>query len=134
VSPPELLAVLRRIESRGAIETAHRALQNCGQIFRYAIATSRGDRDISVNLRGALAPKVEKHFASVKEPAAVGALMRAIESYHGSFVTKCALQMAALTFVRPYAKTVEDFETLLPWNVKTALAQDSSTYRTELVR
>lgn len=101
VSPAELLAVLRRIESRGAIETAHRALQNCGQIFRYAIATSRGDHDISVNLRGALAPKIEKHFASVKEPAAVGALMRAIESYHGSFVTRCALQMAALTFVRP---------------------------------
>jgi integrase len=101
VSAPELLAVLRRIEKRGAIETAHRALQDCGRILRYAIATARAQNDVSVNLRGALAPKVEKHFASVREPTEVGSLMRAIESYHGSFVTRCALQLAALTFVRP---------------------------------
>ncbi|MGA7540824.1 MAG: integrase arm-type DNA-binding domain-containing protein [Steroidobacteraceae bacterium] len=101
VSAPELLAVLRRIEKRGAIETAHRALQDCGRILRYAVATARANHDVSVNLRGALAPKLEKHFASVKEPSEVGALMRAIESYHGSFVTQCALRLAALTFVRP---------------------------------
>lgn len=101
VSAPELLVVLRRIEKRGAIETAHRALQDCGRILRYAIATARAQSDISVTLRGALAPRLEKHYASVKEPTEAGALMRAVQNYHGSFVTKCALQLAALTFVRP---------------------------------
>lgn len=69
--------------------------------MRYAIATARAQSDVSVNLRGALAPRVEKHFASVKEPTEAGALMRAIENYHGSFLTQCALRLAALTFVRP---------------------------------
>ena len=101
VSAPELLAVLRRIETRGAIDTAHRALQDCGRILRYAIATARAQHNVAVNLRGALAPKVDKHLASVKDPTEVGALMRAIESYRGSFVTQCALRLAALTFVRP---------------------------------
>jgi integrase len=101
ITAPELLSVLRRIESRGAIETAHRALQDCGRVLRYAIATARAKDNVSIHLRGALAPKLEKHFASVKEPAEAGALMRAIAGYHGSFTTKCALQLAAFTFVRP---------------------------------
>jgi integrase len=101
VTAPELLAVLRRIENRGALETAHRAKQNCGQIFRYAIATGRAERDPSADLRGALPPTQETHHASITDPKAIGGLLRAIDGYSGSFVTKCALRLAPLTFVRP---------------------------------
>lgn len=101
IKAPELLAALRRIESRGAIETAHRALQNSGQVFRYAIATGRAERDISSDLRGALAPVRKRHHASITEPKAIGDLMRTIRGYQGSFITKCALQLAPLFFVRP---------------------------------
>lgn len=101
IEPPELLEVLHRVEKRGAIETAHRALQNCGQIFRYAIATSRAKRDPAADLRGALTPSVEKHHPTITDPKAIGDLLRDIEGYKGSFVTKCALQLAPLVFVRP---------------------------------
>jgi hypothetical protein len=99
--PPELLAVLRRIESRGALETAHRALQNCGQVFRYAVATGRAERDPTGDLRGALPPPKEKHHASITEPKRIAELLRAIDAYQGYFVTKCALRLAPLVFVRP---------------------------------
>lgn len=101
ITAPELLAVLRRVESRGANETAHRALQVCGRVFRYAIATGRAERDPSRDLSGALAPIQEKHFASITEPLAVGQLLRAIDAYKGAFVTRCALRLAPLVFVRP---------------------------------
>jgi integrase len=98
---PELLNVLRRMESRGAIETAHRASQNCGQIFRYAIATGRAERDPSHDLKGAIPPAKKKHHASIIKPSAIGELLRAIDGYQGHFVTKCALRLAPLVFVRP---------------------------------
>ena len=98
---PELLSVLRRIESRGAVETAHRAMQNCGQVFRYAIATGRADRDPTGDIRGALPPPKERHHASIIEPKRIGELLRAIDAYAGFFVTKCALRLAPLVFVRP---------------------------------
>ena len=101
VKAPELLAVLRRIESRGAQETAHRAKQNCGQVFRYAVATGRAERDPTGDLRGALPPPKEKHHASIIEPKRIGALLRAIDTYEGFFATKCALRLAPLVFVRP---------------------------------
>ena len=101
IRAPELLGVLRRIESRGAVETAHRAMQNCGQVFRYAIATGRAERDPTGDLRGALPPPTERHFASIIEPKRIGALLRAIDTYEGFFVTKCALRLAPLVFVRP---------------------------------
>ena len=101
IEPLELLTVIQRIEQRGRNETAHRALQNCGRVFRYAVATGRADRDITRDLIGALAPVVERHHASIVEPKAVGALLRAIDSYDGSFVTRCALRLAPLVFVRP---------------------------------
>lgn len=101
VTAPELLTVLRRVEGRGAIETAHRAMQNCGQIFRYAIATGRAERDPSADLRGALSPVKPTHHPSITEPKAIGELLRAIEGYNGSLVTKCALKLAPLVFVRP---------------------------------
>lgn len=101
ITAPELLLVLRRIENRGAIETAHRTQQNCGQIFRYAIATGRADRDISADLRGAIPPVKKQHLASIIDPKAIGDLLRAIKGYNGYLVTKCALQLAPLVFVRP---------------------------------
>ena len=101
IKAPELLAVLRRIESRGALETAHRAMQNCGQVFRYAVATGRAERDPTGDLRGALPPPKEKHHASIVDPKRIGELLRAIDAYEGIFVTKCALCLAPLVFVRP---------------------------------
>lgn len=101
IKAPELLTALRRIESRGALETAHRAMQNCGQVFRYAVATGRAERDPSGDLRGALPPARPTHHPSITEPKAIGAMLRAIDGYHGSLVTKCALKLAPLVFVRP---------------------------------
>jgi len=101
IKAPDLLRCLRRIESRGALETAHRVLQNSGQVFRYAIATGRADRDPSTDLRGALAPWKPQHYPAPTDPAAVGELMRAIEAYTGGNVVKAMLRMAPLVFVRP---------------------------------
>ena len=101
IRAPELLVVLRRVENRGALETAHRIHQNCGQIFRYAIATGRAERDISADLRGALPPAKAKHHPSIIDPVQIGVLLRAIDGYQGGHITKCALQMAAHVFVRP---------------------------------
>jgi len=101
IKAPELLSCVRRVESRGALETAHRVLQNCGQVFRYAVATGRAERDSAADLRGALPPTQEKHHASITDPREVGALLRAIDNYQGFFVTKCALRFAPLVFVRP---------------------------------
>ena len=101
ITAHELLAVLRRIEARGAVETAHRAHQNCGQVIRYAVATGRAARDPSPDLKGALPPVKEKHHAAITDPKKIGALLRAIDDYQGQFVTKCALRIAPLVFVRP---------------------------------
>ncbi|MBL8541847.1 MAG: integrase arm-type DNA-binding domain-containing protein, partial [Betaproteobacteria bacterium] len=101
IMAPELLQLLRRIESRGARDTAHRAMQNCGQVFRYAIATGRAQRNPAADLRGALAPVKEHHFPAITDPKAIGELLRAIDGYHGSLVTKCALRLAPFVFVRP---------------------------------
>lgn len=101
ITAPELLAVLRRIEARGALETAHRALQNCGQVFHYAVATGRAERNPGADLRGALPPVKPEHFASITEPQAVGALLRALDSYAGGPVVRAALRLAPLVFVRP---------------------------------
>ena len=96
-----MLSCLRRIEGRGALDTAHRAHQNCGQVFRYAVATGRAERDPTADLRGALPPATHQHFASITEPIAVGELLRAIDGFRGTFVVQCALRLAPLFFVRP---------------------------------
>lgn len=101
VKAQDLLPMLRRIESRGALETAHRAKQYCGQVFRYAVATGRAERDPTGDLRGALPSPKRKHHASILEPKRIGALLRAIDGYQGFFVTKSALRLAPLVFVRP---------------------------------
>jgi integrase len=99
VTAPELLAVVRRIENRGALETAHRA--HCGQVFRYAVATGRAMRDPSGDLRGALPPVKGEHFAATTEPKRVAELLRAMDGYEGTLTVRCALRIAPLVFVRP---------------------------------
>lgn len=101
ITAPELLAVIRRIESRGALETAHRALGNCGQVFRYAVATGRAERDPSGDLRGALPPVKGTHFAATTEPKRIAEILRAMDGYEGTLTVRCALRLAPLIFVRP---------------------------------
>lgn len=101
IGAPDLLKVLRRVEERGALDTAHRVHQNCGQILRYAVATGRAQRDPSADLRGALPPAKHTHFASITDPSQVGELLRAIDGFRGTFVVQSALHLAPLFFVRP---------------------------------
>lgn len=101
IKAPEVLALLRRVEARGALDTAHRVHQNCGQVFRYAVATGRAERDVSADLRGALPAARHTHFASVTEPEEVSSLLRALDGFQGTFVVQCALRLAPLLFVRP---------------------------------
>ena len=101
ITAPQLLAVLRRIEERGALETAHRAMGNCGQVFRYAIATGKAERDPSQDLRGSLPPVKGDHFAAQTDPQSFARLLKAIDGYEGTLTVRCALRLAPLLFVRP---------------------------------
>ena len=101
VTAPDFLRVARRIEERGAIESAHRILQNCGQVMRYAIATGRADRNPVADLKGALTTAEGRHHAAITDPLALGGLLRAIEGYYGDPVTRAALKLSGLLFVRP---------------------------------
>ncbi|WP_297504212.1 tyrosine-type recombinase/integrase [Ferrovum sp.] len=101
ISALELLETLRKIESRGAYDLAHRVLQVCGQVFRYGIATGRCSRNLSTDLRGALTPHVKQHQSAVR-PEELPELLRAIAKYDetGDRQTRLALQLLAQTFVR----------------------------------
>jgi integrase len=101
VTARELLNAVQKIEKRGNIETAHRAMQICGQIFRYAIATGRAQADLSLVLKGALIRVKERHHPSITDPKKIRHLLLALESYDGAFVTQSALKLAPLLFVRP---------------------------------
>jgi len=101
ISAKDFLSTVNRIVDRGATESAHRVLQNCGQVMRYAIATGRAERNPVADLKGALPPVKQTHHASITEPQAIGGLLRAMDAYNGSLVTKCALRLAPLLFVRP---------------------------------
>ena len=100
VSAPELLALLRKIEARGAKDIPHIVRSICSSVFRYAIATGRAERDPAADLKGALAPRVRRNLPSQTTPEAVGHLMIAIDNYPGTFVVRSALQLMALTFCR----------------------------------
>ena len=101
IKAPELLAVLRRIESRGILDTTQRVRIICGQVFRYAVVTGRAERDPTTDLKGALPQPQKTNRAAITEPKKVGKLLRAIDGYQGSFVVQCALKLAPLLFVRP---------------------------------
>jgi integrase len=121
ITAPVLLPVIRRLEAKGTLETAHRVNQICGQIFRYCIATGRATRDPSADLRGALQAVPENHFASILDADKLGGLLRAIDGYTGSDAVRTALRMLSYTFVRPgelrQAEWVEfDFDKL-EWRI-----------------
>jgi integrase len=101
IGAPELLAVLRRIEARGTLETAFRARVYSGLVFRYAIVTGRADRDPAADLRGALPKKKGAHLSAVTNPEQLGELLRVLDGYKGSPIVRAALMMAPLAFVRP---------------------------------
>lgn len=101
ISAPDVLTVLRRIEGRGTLDTAHRARGNISQVMRFAIATGRAERDPVPDLRGALPSLRHDNFASITEPAKVAELLRAMDAFSGTFVVKSALLLSPLFFVRP---------------------------------
>ena len=101
ITAPEVLASLRKVEARGRLETAARLRAVIGEVFRYAIATGRAEADPTFALRGALTTPTTKHRAAIVEPVPFGALLRAIDSYEGTPEVVAALQLLALTFVRP---------------------------------
>ena len=101
ISAPDVLAVLRRIDERGARYTAHRVRSEISQAFRYAIATGRAERDPCPDLKGAIPSPKAEHFASITTPSEVAELLRAIDGFRGTFVVKSALLLAPLLFVRP---------------------------------
>ena len=101
ITPPEVLSAVRRIESLGTIETAHRTLNACGQVFRYAVQTGRALRDVTADLKGALTPTKSKHMATFTDPKEIAELLRAIDGFKGSYTVQCALKIAPMLFVRP---------------------------------
>lgn len=101
ITAPILLAALRKMEKRGAVETAHRARGIAGMVFRYAIATGRAERNPAADLIGALEPPETKHFASLTEPAQVAPLLRALWGYEGAATVRSALKLAPMLFARP---------------------------------
>lgn len=96
----DVLKVLRRIESV-ALETAHRVKFICGQIFRYAVGTGRAERDPTADLKGILPPRSQKHHAAITDPKEVAGLLRAIDTFNGTFTVKSALLLSPLVFLRP---------------------------------
>ena len=102
IGPRDILErVVRKLEARGAIDTAHRVKQLCGQVFRFAVVSGLAERDVTADLSEALASKATKHFAAITEPKRVGDLMRSIHAYSGHPTTVAALKLSPLLFVRP---------------------------------
>lgn len=101
IKPRDVLLAVQRLEARGAIESAHRVKQLCGQVFRYAVAIGMAERDVTADLRGALAAIPQNHYAAIIEPQEVAKLMRAIHGYAGHPYATAALKLSPLFFVRP---------------------------------
>jgi len=101
IEPIELLAAVRQVEERGALDVAHRVLTTAGQVWRYAVATGRAQRDVSADIKGALKPHHGKHFAAITDPVKLGELIRVIRGYQGGPIVRAALQLAPLLFQRP---------------------------------
>lgn len=101
ISAPQMLDVVKRIEKLNKLETAHRALQTAGQVFRYAVQTGRTDRDVTADLKGALPASTVKHMAAFTEPHQIAELLRAIDAFNGTFTVQCALKLSPLVFTRP---------------------------------
>jgi integrase len=138
VKAPELLAVLRAVEKRGHYETARRLRSTCGQVFRYAIATGRADRDISADLRGAIVVPKVTHRAAIITPPEAGVLLRAIDAYSGYPVTHAALRLAPHVFVRPgelrHAEWTEFDLTKNVWTIPAEKTKMRVAHRVPLTR
>ncbi|MEO6969195.1 MAG: integrase arm-type DNA-binding domain-containing protein [Rhodanobacteraceae bacterium] len=132
VTAPDILAVMQRIDGRGARETAHRARANIGQVIRYAIATGRTNFDPTPALRGAIPAPTERNHAAITEPDKVGELLRAIEGFTGHYVTRAALQLAPMLFVRPgelrQAEWAEFDLDAAQWNIPAAKMKTRQTH------
>lgn len=101
IGPRDVLAGLRHMEDRGALDSVQRVKQICGQVFRYAVASGSAERDVTQDLKGALAKPLAGHFAAITEPKKVGELLRSIFAYKGHAYTIAALKLAPMVFVRP---------------------------------
>ncbi len=101
ITAPQLLQVVKRIENLNKLETAHRALQTAGQVFRYAVQTGRAIRDVTYDLRGALPATITKHMAAFTDPKDIAELLRAIDGFNGTVTVQCALKLSPLVFARP---------------------------------
>ena len=101
IRPKDVLTALQLIEARGAIESAHKIKQLCGQVFRFAVASGLADRDVTADLRGALSAVPEAHYAAITAPKEAGELLRSIDAYNGHAYAIAALKLAPLVFVRP---------------------------------
>jgi integrase len=101
ITAQDLLALLNRVQARGAIDIGHRVKGICGEVFRYGIHTGRCDRDPSQDIKGVLIPKKNKHMATMTDPRKVGGLLRAIDGYEGDIATKCALKLTSYVMLRP---------------------------------
>jgi integrase len=101
IGPRDVLAAVQKVESRGAIDSAHRVKQICGQVFRYAVASGFAERDVTADLKGALAAPERGHYAAITEPKQVAALLRSIDGYCGHPYALAALKLSPLVFVRP---------------------------------
>ena len=112
ITVPELISLLRRIEDRGAYETAHRVQGNCGEVFRYAMALGKAERNLVPDLKGALRPVTKTHLAAITEPKAVGELLRMIDSYQGTPAVVSALKLAPMVFVRPGELRTAEWEAI----------------------
>jgi integrase len=124
IEPPELLRAFRRVENRGALESAHRIQQIASRVFRYGVATGRCSRDPTADLKGALPPNRSNHFATITDPKEIGGLLRAIDGYQGSPITRSALTLAPLVFVRPgelrHAEWMEIHPNRAEWRIPAA--------------
>jgi integrase len=134
----EVLSVLRRVEARGRYETARRLRSTCGTVFRYAIATGRAERDPSADLRGALTSPKVNHRAAIVDPVGIGALLRAIDGYDGLPITRAALRLAPLVFVRPgelrSAEWLEFDLAAAEWRIPSAKMKMRRVHRVPLSR
>lgn len=145
LGPRDVLAVARKMEGRGAIDSSKRVIQICGQIFRYAVAEGSAERDVTQDLRGALQKAERRHYAAITEPSQLAPLLRAMDGYMGHIYSRTALKLTPLVFVRPgELRTAEwseiDFEAA-EWRIPAAkmkMANDHvvplSTQAVELLR
>lgn len=101
IIPRDVLTMLQKVEARGTIDSAHQIKQLCGRVFRYAVATGSAERDVTVDLKGALSAPVQTHYAAITEPAQAGALLRSIDNYSGHAYAVAALKLSPLVFLRP---------------------------------